>query len=251
MPRHVQTRTQSEPTAVGVVTAHMAVANTGAQGAYFVAYNDLPVTPNPLPTDEVLDGACNGAMSRVGGREISRESITFAGQPARSLTFEGNRGGQNFRPQTRVVLAGRRMYQVMWLGSADNVPAKDIESFFDSFKITSVAEAPSTPAGLSGPRSAQAGGSQSPSATQPSEAKRQFIYREVQTFRRGLEALTKQRDRLSEQGGNTSSLDSQIERMENSEESRLEQIAQRNRISREQLDEIISEGDDKGWGGRR
>jgi hypothetical protein len=215
----------------------MAMADTGAQGAYIVGHSDLPVRPPAESIDEVLDGACNGAVSRTRGTEVSRESITFADQPGRFLTFEGTQLGRQYRAQVKVFLAGRRLYQAMWLGPPDNEPTDEIAKFFDSFALTGVVD--------SEPSLAAAG--QPSSGTPVDETRRKAIYRDVAAQRRMVEQLTERRDRLAGQGGNTTGIDAQIENLQNAEESRLQTIARRHRITREQLDEIINEGDANGW----
>jgi hypothetical protein len=237
MPPNVQQRTQSEPTAAGLVTAYMAVADSGAKGAYFVAHSDMPVSANQISADDALDGACSGSVSRVGGTETSRETITFAGHPGRDLQFEGTQLGRQFQTHLKVFLAGRRLYQVMWLGPAGKKPEQDVQAFFDSFQLTGVVDTPSPADGVNPPT----GGGEL------SEARRKQIYGEVVRFRRQIEAITQQRDQLAGRGVDTAQLDARIAEMQNSEETRFQEICQRRRITREQLDEIIGEGEGNGW----
>jgi hypothetical protein len=62
--------------------------------------------------------------------------------------------------------------------------------------------------------------------------------------------VTRQRDQLADRGVDTTALDARIEALNNSEDARMQAICVRQRISREQLDEIIGEGDAGGWGNR-
>lgn len=111
-------------------TVNVAGNTTG----YVVFYSDYPErVVRRFSATQILRGARDAAVRRLGGRLLKESSTRVNGQPARSLEIEISGGGAIAR--TTLVLAGRRLYQVTVAAPPDQVRAAAAERFINSFRI--------------------------------------------------------------------------------------------------------------------
>jgi hypothetical protein len=119
-------QTQSQSTAGVTMTGE--IVDLGDE-AYTVMYGDLP------PTGSFdLDKGVEGFVSGVSGTLVSKKEIAVDGNPGRefecSITkpVTGSASG-------RVILAGRRVYQVIAMGKGCNLNSPNVQKFVSSFKL--------------------------------------------------------------------------------------------------------------------
>lgn len=280
MPRMPQTRSQNTPTAAGMITANIALVDMKDQGAYFVTHSNVPMAnftqrdPNIL-----LEGGINGALQNIGGKIRTKRDITLFGYPGKDIQFDGNTRGRQITGRTQFVLADDVLYQVMWLGFPNKKPEGDLQRFFDSFKISKKASAP-TPKVAAQPPVTQPPVTQPPNAkpatpkptiptppvAQPNvsppqnavskppsadpseltEDRRKRIYRDIVNREKSVSAFLTQADK-AEQRGSIDTANRMRESAERMRQSHHRGLTMMHRISQQQLDAIRSEGEANGW----
>jgi hypothetical protein len=105
-------------------------------GAYMVGYCDVPIPANEpeAMTQRRLDGAREGAIRNINGGLIKENRIWLHGrEPGREI--EANVPGKGII-RARFYVAGRRMYQVIVIGTPALVHSADATRFLDSFSRT-------------------------------------------------------------------------------------------------------------------
>ncbi|VTU02678.1 Uncharacterized protein OS=Pseudanabaena biceps PCC 7429 GN=Pse7429DRAFT_4512 PE=4 SV=1 [Gemmataceae bacterium] len=115
-------------------TMHVAGAK---EGGYVVGIADLPIPDGETAemTQKRLDGARDGAIGNVKGKLIDSKDVTLDKKyPGRE--FSASLPQKDGLLRARIYLAGKRLYQVMVIGTKDFVGGKDADAFLDSFKIT-------------------------------------------------------------------------------------------------------------------
>ena len=115
-------------TASGHLLVHVWMARGKDESAFVVSYFDLSedeLAKGPIETR--LDHARDGAVSSARGKLQSEKRIELAGHPGRDLAIE--KDGKRIA-RVRLVLVGRRLFQVMALGASD----KDAAILIDSFR---------------------------------------------------------------------------------------------------------------------
>ncbi|HZN35811.1 MAG TPA: hypothetical protein VFB80_18405 [Pirellulaceae bacterium] len=84
-----------------------------------------------------------------------------------------------------------------------------------------------------------------------SEQQRRGIYFSATIHRRMLESIEEQRVKTRERGGNADFLEQMVQSTRERMNEQLDRLCERNKLSRAELDQIIAEGDQQGWGGPR
>ncbi|MGH7171603.1 MAG: hypothetical protein ACRELG_15105, partial [Gemmataceae bacterium] len=126
---------QQVNTQAGKLSFHIyGVELPGDAGIFLTSYNDYPVAILAAGTDKLFAGAKVGATAFVPGAKIIGESkIKVEGHPGREWTMDvPGQGGLKMR----VFLVKNRLYQLVAGGNPKKVAQKDIQAFFDSFKLT-------------------------------------------------------------------------------------------------------------------
>jgi hypothetical protein len=96
----------------------------------------LPAARMNLPTEQLLNDSCNGAMANIekmGGTEVRRTSIKLGEFPGKQLEVDVPQGKGQF--VFRVYLAGKRLYIVMIGGKGLSADHPDVKKMMDSFEI--------------------------------------------------------------------------------------------------------------------
>jgi hypothetical protein len=100
---------------------------------YVANYSDFPEAIKKQPLKQVFDSSRDGAIANLSGKLATEKDIKLGDHPGRETLIDVS-GKAMFR--AKVYLVGRRMYQVVMVGSKEAVSSKDAEKFFDSFKLT-------------------------------------------------------------------------------------------------------------------
>ena len=106
-------------------------------GARTVIVTDLAIPDEPDRVPERLKLAQDALVRSVRGKVTSTDSINLAGKfPGREVVaeFTEPRPGMMY---ARVYLVGRRLYQVMVVGTEDYATSPTTGAFFDSFMVHS------------------------------------------------------------------------------------------------------------------
>ena len=133
MPGEVESQTIKANTAIGPIDFHMFSVEK-KDIVFGVVYNDYPdsIIEGTSP-DSLLTSARNGAVGALQGQLLIEIIISSDGYPGREIMIEGPSGETTY--QSRMFLAGNRLYQVTVNSMKEKKFLKDIEIFFDSFKI--------------------------------------------------------------------------------------------------------------------
>jgi hypothetical protein len=108
-------------------------------GMYGIGVADLPIPDGETAAQiqDRLDGARDGAVRNINGTLTSSSSITLGKQkyPGREFhaTITKPKVGQ---VRARVYLVGKRVYQVIVMGTNEYATSKEATAFLDSFRLT-------------------------------------------------------------------------------------------------------------------
>ena len=114
------------------VPLQVASAKTSEYTTAAITYpDDAPVSDD---SDQVLDGAVDGAVANVEGAELGEsEDIELDGKPGRRFDFSVTQGGAEGRGEAIFVIDGQVLYQAIAVGEVDDADAH--ADFLDSFEI--------------------------------------------------------------------------------------------------------------------
>jgi hypothetical protein len=100
--------------------------------AYMVTYVDYPDSVKTTEPQKVLQGVRDGNKG-TDGKMVKDDTIKYGKKeiPGRDLLID--KGTYHYR--AKIILAGTRLYQVVIVGSKDDVAAKDADLFFESLKL--------------------------------------------------------------------------------------------------------------------
>lgn len=119
-------------TALGPIDMHMFTLNIGRDAAYLVMYSDYPEIVTRAKPDALLDGGRDGALANTKGKLIGEQNMSLDGFPGREIVIEVPGKGLL---KLRVFLVGRRMFQVMAVGTKEMIEHEDTAKYLTSFRL--------------------------------------------------------------------------------------------------------------------
>jgi hypothetical protein len=127
---------EQEVTAAGATGQSVTLEAKG--GAYTVTYVDLPdAAADALKTPEaielVLGATRDAAVTQMKGKVIDDDKIKLDGNVGRDFKVELP---EKKMMRNRMFIVGKRLYQVMVVGSKEFVEADASEKFLKTFKLT-------------------------------------------------------------------------------------------------------------------
>jgi hypothetical protein len=123
-------QTESAPTPIGSLEFYHYSIET-SDGAHSVAYCDFPASlVQNGNLSRMLDGAREGALSKVQGQLLKETKISLNGCRGREFLIKIK---EDAFCRAQIFLARNRMYVVQFLGNRQRVDSKDAEKFFDAF----------------------------------------------------------------------------------------------------------------------
>ncbi|PYS49403.1 MAG: hypothetical protein DMF68_10235 [Acidobacteria bacterium] len=125
---------QSLPSAVGPIPLHLYTLSQGFEG-YIVGYSIYPDSVfSAASSEQLLDGAQNGAVSNVQGEVTSQRSISINGNPGREIV--GTSPSKNIGFTARVFIVKPRMYMLVYTQYDKSKPISgDGKKFLESFQL--------------------------------------------------------------------------------------------------------------------
>lgn len=143
MPGKVKSMNQQIPSPAGPLTMYgRACEMQRGRIAYLVLWNDIPQAALDAAAPEVLlKGGEQGAVSQFPGAKVeSVNTDSYQKFPARTFTLTAKKDGQDLKMTVRLILAGSRLYQMQYIGTAGRaVPQDSADRFMKSLKITGAA----------------------------------------------------------------------------------------------------------------
>ena len=125
---------QSLPSAVGPIPLHLYTLTQGFEG-YIVGYSIYPDSVfSAASSEQLLDGAQNGAVNNVQGQVTSQRSISINGNPGREIV--GTSPSKNIGFTARVYIVKPRMYMLVYTQYDKDKPmSSDGRKFLESFQL--------------------------------------------------------------------------------------------------------------------
>jgi hypothetical protein len=135
LPAEPKTSSEDIDTAIGKVALHMFTVETNnGNDAYMIEYSDFSVVPS---ANDAVDAAINGQVGSFKGKITADKKVTLNGWPGRSVTIEG----PDATCYSTAYMAGKRLYQVMFVMMKGETLPSDVSEFLASFQITNAAPA--------------------------------------------------------------------------------------------------------------
>lgn len=129
-PGRPQSKSQLVPSEVGVMTLWLEGVELRRGTAFIVMYSDVPAQV-PLDAQTILDEGVAGLGTQFPTRNVSR--IEHDGHPGREVYYTANVDGRSMYARAWVMLAGRRLYQVHYIGKEGTEQHADVQRFLNSF----------------------------------------------------------------------------------------------------------------------
>jgi len=120
-------------TAIGEMEMRSFVVETDLQTAYALNYNDFPPRLDLSDPERVFDQGMDSALGKT-GTVITQRSMRCKGYPAREFEFKAG-GDANYVGRIRLILVGRRLYNIETIFLTGNPHESDCQKFFDSFSL--------------------------------------------------------------------------------------------------------------------
>ncbi|MHB8667076.1 MAG: hypothetical protein ACYC7B_06095 [Burkholderiales bacterium] len=122
-------------TAAGRLTMTM-YASSLKQGTMAVAYTDYPAAALAGEHGrEQLEAQRDALLHNIGAAAHAEEDVVIAGLPGRQVYAEGRAGARELVLKARFVVAGKRLYQIAYVGDRGGLAMADIDMFLTSFKL--------------------------------------------------------------------------------------------------------------------
>ena len=121
---------------MGGVTLSMSMTSVQREGVAFgVADAEIPTSyARPM---ELLAAARAGLLRNIEGRVVSERTVAIDGVEGEEFRAEGTANGHPMQLAARVLIAGPRFYQIVFVGQRGRVPPADVDLFLGSFRILS------------------------------------------------------------------------------------------------------------------
>ena len=123
---------QNQSTALGPIDMHMFTLNIRRDAAYMIMYSDYPEIVTRAKPDDLLDGGRNGALSNTKGKLIGEQNMSLDGFPGREIVIEVPGKGLM---KVRAFLVGRRLFQVIAVGTKEKIEHEDTGKYLTSFRL--------------------------------------------------------------------------------------------------------------------
>jgi len=115
---------------------------TARDGGFMIGVADMPIPEGESPAEVQarLDGSRDGAVSNIGGTLQSSSAVTLQGKyPGREFTAKlppPPKGPKEGIVRAKIYLVGKRLYQIMVIGTTSFATSPSANEFLDSFQVT-------------------------------------------------------------------------------------------------------------------
>ncbi len=103
------------------------------------SYHDEHQQPrNRQNIKEYLDGAIKGGVARVLGKFEDQTEIMIGNYRGREFTYTCTQNDQNLKIRSRVIIVGKRVYQMNYIAKLENFDEQFAKQMFDSFQLENI-----------------------------------------------------------------------------------------------------------------
>lgn len=126
---------QTEPSLAGPITIHLYTVTHGYEG-FMVGNTRYPDSVFASGnSDDIMNGARNGAVSSINGEVTNEHSITVGGYSGREVT--GKSPSKNLGFTIRLFVVRPQMYMILYTQyDKDKATSEDGRKYLDSFQLT-------------------------------------------------------------------------------------------------------------------
>lgn len=135
MPTKPAPEVKDVDSAVGKLTLY--TYQSSSKGAHFmVSFGDYPTeTTDAAQMERVLDGVRQGVLKGLNAELISENRITMKGHPGREFKARRTMEGSEVVFSWKMLLRGRRLYQLAAVTAKADAESPDISRFLTSFQL--------------------------------------------------------------------------------------------------------------------
>ena len=135
MPNTPQTSSSDVDTKVGKLKLY-SFSSSGKAGEFMLSYADYPSEAAGAEKEAVLNGVIDGVLKGLQGELISQDKITLNGNPGREMRARRTLEGTEMIFSWKVVLVGRRLYQMGVGTTKSESESPEIQKFFTSLQLS-------------------------------------------------------------------------------------------------------------------
>ncbi len=139
-PSDPEKKIQQIPSQYGILDMNM-LTYTDGNSNFTASYTDYPLSSIvSVNIDSFLNGARDGALKNTNGKLISEKVIQYKNHPGREIKFSLLDGKAMIR--AKYYLVRNRLYQILVVAPPADLYNKNLQTFYDSFKLTEGAGLP-------------------------------------------------------------------------------------------------------------
>ena len=134
MPSAPEKGVRDVDTAVGKLQLHT-FGSSNTTGQYMLSFADYPNEPTVAQQEAVLDGVRGGVLKGLQAELVTETKITLKGYPGREMRAVKVTDGNEVVYSWKMLLVGRRLYQMGVATTRADSQSPDIQKFFTSFQL--------------------------------------------------------------------------------------------------------------------
>ena len=137
MPGHPPEIITEQPRTNGTsIKVHNFVLNPDTPREFAIIYNDFPIDMPFIDEQILFDAGQGGALQKFGkGHLIYSKDSSFGNNPMREFKFRAEVAGKERVFEIRIILARRRLYQLVVVSQSGDDISKELVRFFNSFQL--------------------------------------------------------------------------------------------------------------------
>ncbi len=121
-----------------VVRNYQATLPDGSATMVFSYHDEHQQPRNRQKIKEYLDGAIKGGVARVLGKLEDQTEIVIGKHRGREFTYTCTQNEQNLKIRSRVIIVGKRVYQMNYIAKMEHFDEQFGKQMFDSFKLENI-----------------------------------------------------------------------------------------------------------------
>lgn len=136
LPSQPEVEVKDVDSAIGKLTLY-AYSSKNDTSYFQVSYADYSIAPGDEQIEGVLDGIRRGVMDGLKAELISEKKVSLHSYPGREFIAQKTDEGIDIVFNWKVILVGRRVYQLAVATSPKDSDSADVHKFLSSFDLTS------------------------------------------------------------------------------------------------------------------
>jgi hypothetical protein len=134
LPTQPELEVRDVDSAIGKLTLY-AYSSKNDTSYFQVSYADYSIAPSDEQIEPVLDGIRRGVMDGLKAELLSEKKVSLHNYPGRQFTAQKSDEGIDIVFKWKIILVGRRVYQVAVATSPKDSESPDVQRFLTSFDV--------------------------------------------------------------------------------------------------------------------